>query len=696
MTTLELLSPAKDLECGIAAIDCGADAVYIGARRFGARAAAVNGTGDLRELAAYAHLFGAKVYATVNTILYDDELEDTEQLIQELYDAGVDALLVQDMAVLGMKRPPIALHASTQTDNSSVEKVRWLASQGFRRTVLARELSAEQIQEIHKAVPGMELEVFVHGALCVSMSGLCYASQYCYHRSANRGECAQVCRLPYDLVDSDGFKVSEHKHLLSLKDLCRLPSLEELAQAGAVSFKIEGRLKDAGYVKNVTAAYNDALNALVRKHPKEYCRASQGICRYNFKPNVNKTFNRGYSDYFLHGRQPGIASFDTPKAIGERVGKVKEVRGGAVVVAGTATFSNGDGLCFFDHGELYGFRINRAEGNHLYPHQMLRNLRLGAVLYRNNDEAFAKQLAHGVEKRKMPVDITLEADEKGFLLTARASGIHASSLVETSMELQVARSPQKENIERVLSKLGNTPFELRKLSLSDDFQLFIPSAALTAARRELTDKLQEALRERALERRDKEGKAQKQNAQAVAPPSYQLPYEYNCGNRMSRDFYESRGVSPAPAFELQVPSASGEAVNRFAQTDELSQSEKLSQAEKISQSEKISLTVGLSPSERSSQAEKSSQADGLSSSEKSSQSAGLSSSEKSSLSVGKSSCRIMQCKHCLRYEAGFCVRRGGSAPKWKEPVYLVPCDDSGRRFRLEFDCKHCQMNIYAE
>jgi len=624
MTTLELLSPAKDLECGIAAIDCGADAVYIGARRFGARAAAVNGTGDLRELAAYAHLFGAKVYATVNTILYDDELEDTEQLIQELYDAGVDALLVQDMAVLGMKRPPVALHASTQTDNSSVEKVRWLASQGFRRTVLARELSAEEIREIHQAVPGMELEVFVHGALCVSFSGLCYASQYCYRRSANRGECAQVCRLPYDLVDSEGFKVSEHKHLLSLKDLCRLPALEELADAGAVSFKIEGRLKDAGYVKNVTAAYNDALNALVKRRPKEFRRASQGICRYNFKPDVNKTFNRGYTDYFLHGRQPGIASFDTPKAIGERIGKVKEVRGGAIIVAGTATFSNGDGLCFFDRGELFGFRVNRAEGNHLYPHQMPRNLRPGAVLFRNNDEAFAKVLAHGVEKRKLPIDILLEINDKGFRLSVKITegnpDIDVS--VENEMELQVARSPQKENVKRVLSKLGNTPFELRKLSLPDDFQMFIPAAALTAARRELTDKLEEALRSKALERRDREGREQMsslKSGQTMAPPQYQKSYEYNCSNRMSREFYESLGVSPAPAFELKVPSASE-----------------------------------------------------------------------------KGSCRIMQCKHCLRYEAGFCVARGGVAPKWKEPVYLVPCDDSGRRFRLEFDCKHCRMNIYAE
>ena len=274
MTKLELLAPAKNLECGIAAIDHGADAVYIGAPRFGARAAAGNSVDDIRTLCQYAHQFAARVYVTVNTIIYDDELEATRQLIQQLYDAGVDAILVQDMGILGMSLPPIGLHASTQTDNRTVEKVRWLCSLGFRRVVLARELSVYEIAEIHRQVPDVELEVFVHGALCVSYSGLCYVSQHCFRRSANRGECAQFCRMKFDLLDADGHELEHQRHLLSLKDMNQLRNLEELIAAGACSFKIEGRLKDVTYVKNVVAAYSQRLDAIIAKHPDAYCRAS--------------------------------------------------------------------------------------------------------------------------------------------------------------------------------------------------------------------------------------------------------------------------------------------------------------------------------------------------------------------------------------------------------------------------------------
>ena len=362
MQTIELLAPAKNLECGIAAIEHGADAVYIGAERFGARVAAGNSVDDIRELCRYAHRFGAKVYVTVNTIVYDDEMEATQQLIDRLADAGVDAILVQDMGILSIRRAglpadarsqfsvlhsPLSMHASTQTDNRTVEKVKWLRSLGFRRVVLARELSVEDIRAIHEAVPDVELEVFVHGALCVSYSGVCYASEYCFHRSANRGACAQFCRLKFDLQDADGRTIEQGRHLLSLKDMCRIDSLEELMEAGACSMKIEGRLKDVYYVKNVVAAYSQRLDEIIDRHPGKYRRASQGRCTYTFTPNLKKTFNRGFTDYFLHGRQPDIVSFDTPKAIGEYVGKVKEIRGGSFNVAGTASFANGDGLCFF-------------------------------------------------------------------------------------------------------------------------------------------------------------------------------------------------------------------------------------------------------------------------------------------------------------------------------------------------------------
>ena len=380
--TIELLAPAKNLACGIAAIDHGADAVYIGAQRFGARVAAGNPVEDIAELCHYAHQYGAKVYVTVNTIIYDNELEDIQKLLKKIEKAGADAILVQDSSLFTL-HSSLPLHASTQTDNRTPEKVRWLRSMGFKRVVLARELSVEEIRKIHQEVPDVELEVFVHGALCVSYSGQCYASQYCFGRSANRGACAQFCRLPFDLVDSEGRMIERGRHLLSLKDLCQIDHLEELMEAGAVSFKIEGRLKDVDYVKNVTAAYSQRLNQIISRHPERYQRASKGRITYTFEPNLKKTFNRGFTTYFLHGRQPNIFSPDTPKALGEYVGKVKEIRRDSFNVAGTASFANGDGLCFFNAKELVGFRVNRAEGNRLYPFKMPVGLKPGIVLYRN-------------------------------------------------------------------------------------------------------------------------------------------------------------------------------------------------------------------------------------------------------------------------------------------------------------------------
>ena len=323
MRPLELLAPAKNLECGIAAIDHGADAVYIGPERFGARAAAGNSIDDIRQLCQYAHQYAVKVYATVNTLIYDDERADVERLLWQLYEAGVDAVLIQDMSILKMKQPPIALHASTQADNRTAETVRLQYERGMRRVVLARELSVDEIAAIHASVPEVELEVFVHGALCVSYSGCCYASEYCFGRSANRGDCAQFCRMAFDLLDADGQVLAHDRYLLSLKDLNQIDHLQKLVEAGAVSFKIEGRLKNMAYVKNVTAAYSERLNAIIRQHPDTYCRASLGHCTYTFRPDLNRTFNRGFTHYFLNGRQPDIFSPNTPKAMGEYVGTVR-------------------------------------------------------------------------------------------------------------------------------------------------------------------------------------------------------------------------------------------------------------------------------------------------------------------------------------------------------------------------------------
>ncbi len=599
MKSLELLAPAKNLECGIAAIDHGADAVYIGAQRFGARASAGNPVADIARLCDYAHVFGAKVYVTVNTILYDDELEATRQLLAELQQAGTDAILVQDMALLSIDKSQfstpnsqITLHASTQTDNRTAEKVRWLRDIGFRRVVLARELSIDEVRTIHEAVPDIELEVFVHGALCVSYSGLCYASQYCFHRSANRGECAQFCRMPFDLIDADGRVIEHNRHLLSLKDMNQIDNLEQLAEAGATSFKIEGRLKDVSYVKNVTAAYSERLNQLIRRHPDKYCRASKGRCRYTFTPNLQKTFNRGYTTYFAHGRQPDIASFDTPKAIGEFVGTVKELRRDSFNVASTASFANGDGLCFLNQErQLEGFRVNRAEGNRLYPQHMPKGLHPGLRLYRNSDQRQEQLLSKPSAERKIPITLSLCPTSDGFRLSS------GSVSVELPIVHQTAEKPQRENIIRQLTKLGNTPYECTTVDIPDDFNYFIPSSQLAEMRRMLVTKLAQA-------------HETNEAHEAKIPQEPHKPHEFNnIANRLACDFY---GIEHPTAYELHP-------------TD---------------------------------------------------------------------NAKLMQCRHCLRYSLGFCIKNGGRRPVWHEPFFLRLAD--GRRFRLEFDCNHCQMNVYAD
>ena len=610
MTALELLAPAKNLACGIAAIDHGADAVYIGASRFGARAAVGNSVDDIRQLCDYAHRFRAKVYVTVNTIVYDEELDATRQLLSELGEVGVDAVLVQDMAVLTMCQLP--LHASTQTDNRSVEKVRWLREQGFVRAVLARELSLEEIATIHREVPDMELEVFVHGALCVSYSGICYASQHCFGRSANRGACAQFCRMPFSLVDADGKEVEHDRYLLSLKDMNQSDHLLELAEAGATSFKIEGRLKDISYVKNVTAAYSQQLNRIVSRYPDKYCRSSLGVCSYTFTPDLRKTFNRGYTTYFLQGRQPEIASFDTPKAVGEFVGTVKELRPDSFNVAGVSSFANGDGLCFYNGHQLEGFRANRVVGNRIYPYRMPQGLKPGMRLYRNSDQEFERLLAKPSAERRIPIRISLQAIAEGFELTATIlsqSTALAPLTVSFTAEHQEAQKPPRENIIRQLSKLGDTIYVCSEVEIPADFNFFIPNSLLSEMRRSLTDHLQRlGMKTQTHASAEAQEKATDRHVTAVGtPPAYSYPYLYNISNRLSQTFY---GANQQTAYELKG---------------------------------------GAGP--------------------------------------------IMQCRHCIRYSLGYCVKRGGKRPQWHEPLSLRLGD--GRSFRLEFDCKNCQMNVFG-
>lgn len=631
MRTLELLAPAKNLECGIAAISHGADAVYIGADHFGARASAGNSVADIHALCDFAHLFGAKVYVTVNTIIYEDELSATQELITRLAEVGVDALLVQDMSTLAMRRVALAkvgrvplLHASTQMDNRTAEKVAWLRDLGFTRAVLARELSVDEIKAIHEAVPEVELEVFVHGALCVSYSGQCYASQCLFGRSANRGECAQVCRMSYDLVDADGRVVVKDRYLLSMKDMCQVDHLEQLADAGASSFKIEGRLKDADYVKNVVAAYSQRLNEIIKRRGGDYRRASWGRVDYAFQPDLAKTFNRGYTDYFLRGRQHGLPTMFTPKALGEFVGTVKDLRGDSFRVSGMAAFANGDGLCFVKdqadgsarQGELLeGFRVNRVEGNRLFPFHMPRGLRRGMSLYRNNDVAFGKALAGETARRVVPVSMEFGATPDGFRLAMTVDTGEGKTLewaVATPFEHQQANRPQEDNIRNQLSKLGGTIFEQKGLTIDQDAKgLFIPSSVLAQLRRDAVEAYGKALEKATADvglARDQEGTGAPARFWSEEYKKY--PYLFNVANREARAFYEAHGLSGMePALETAEP-------------------------------------IGVV---------------------------------------------AMQCRYCIRYELGFCVRRGGKKPEWREPLALRLGD--GRGFRLDFRCGECQMNL---
>ena len=614
---IELLAPAKNLECGIEAVNHGADAVYIGAPKFGARAAAVNSLEDIAALVAYAHLYNVRIYVTVNTILKEEELAETEKMIWELYRIGVDALIVQDMGITRLNLPPIPLHGSTQMDNRTPEKVRFLADAGFRQVVLARELSLQEIRRIHEACPETPLEVFVHGALCVSYSGQCYVSQACFGRSANRGECAQFCRLPFSLVDADGKTIVRDKHLLSLKDLNQSEVLEDLLDAGASSLKIEGRLKDVSYVKNVTAAYRSKLDAIFARR-KEYVRASSGTCRFDFTPQLDKSFSRGFTHYFLQGRDREISSFDTPKSLGEEMGTMKEQRGNYLTVAGVKPFHNGDGVCFLDEqGRLQGFRINRVDGNKLYPAGDVPRIKPRTRLFRNFDQEFERILARKSAERKFGVGWELADTSSGFALTVADEDGNRITL-SFPYPKELARTPQPENLRTQLGKLGNTPFEVMPLGGTDSPSAttapaiainlsqnwFIPASVIADWRRQAIDKLTAARRI-----------TYRRELHVWKPtrhrfPATSLTYLGNVMNTAARSFYQAHGVaSVEPAYEKQaVP----EAV-------------------------------------------------------------------------------LMFCKHCLRYSMGWCPTYQKGHSPYREPYYLVGTD--GKRFRLTFDCKNCQMKV---
>lgn len=544
---IELLSPAKDLNCGIEAVNHGADAVYIGAPKFGARAAAGNSLEDIRTLCDYAHQFGVRVYVALNTILKEDELEEAQRLVWSLYEAGADALIVQDMALMQMDLPPVPLHASTQTDNRTVEKVHFLEQAGFTQVVLARELSLDEIRRIASETD-VALEVFVHGALCVSFSGQCYLSAALSGRSANRGECAQYCRLPYTMVDADGKIIADNKHLLSLKDMNRADELEALMDAGVSSFKIEGRLKDVSYVKNVTAYYRKKLDEILKRRP-EYVRVSSGVSRYTFTPQVEKSFNRGFTSFYLHGRTPDVTAFDTPKSLGEFVGTVKEIRGNSFTVAGLTPLNNGDGLVFFNaRGELDGFRVNRVVDNRVYPQEMPR-LSPKMKLYRNYDQQFEKLLSKPSAVRKIGVSMTFTDNPGGFSLEME-DGSGARITVARLFVKELAEKEQTDNIRVQLAKLGNTLFEAEKIEVNLTDNWFVPSSLLADMRREAVNLLLS-------DRRIRYPRELSRKPDSVAKPLFpqqQLTYLGNVANTRACSFYQEHGVKTIdPAFELKAP-----------------------------------------------------------------------------------------------------------------------------------------------
>ena len=616
MSRIELLLPAKDLSTGKTAINHGADAVYIGASAFGARQAAGNSLHDIEELVHYAHLYGSKVHVTVNTLLYDNELEGARKLLWELYNIGVDAVLIQDLGLLKLDIPPIALHASTQCHNHSVERIQFLEKLGFTRAVLARETDLETIQKIHNQT-NIELEAFVHGALCVSYSGQCYISRMMTGRSGNRGECAQICRTRFDLQDANGKTLIRSKHLLSLKDMCRADYIDAMLKAGIVSFKVEGRLKNESYVKNVTAFYRQRMDAIL-EGCSEYQRVGSGSTRFFFTPDLHKTFNREYTPYFIDGRREQIASFDTPKAIGEPIGALIQRNGKYYVepqYSKTSSLSspgrgkklgsaivNGDGLCFINtEGELEGFLVNGVEGNRIIPQKPLSSF-TKVSLYRNIDKNFEKILSGKTAERKVAVDVLFEEHADGVRLTMTDED-GCIAFVEEDVEQVPAQQPRKmaETLRTALSKLGSTPYEARTVTIPK-CTAFLRAGFVNELKSKVVEQLT-AVRVAHFHPQDT-------LLEYRPEPLFQhADYLRNITNEAHKAVYADFGAKE--------------------------------------------IEYGL---------------------------------DKTEAYTGKT---VMTCKYCLRNELGWCSRNpSGKCPP--QPLYLV----SGRfRFRLEFDCGRCEMQV---
>ena len=534
---LELLAPARNADFGIEAINHGADAVYIGGPAFGARAKAPNTVADIARLVKHAHRYNAEVFVALNTIFHDNELKGARDLVQQLYDARVDALIVQDMGLLEMDLPPIQLHASTQTDIRTVEKAVFLDQVGFSQIVLARELDLRTIKQIADAT-SCNLEFFIHGALCVAFSGQCYISHAHTGRSANRGECSQECRLPFTLEDQKGRIIGKDKHYLSMKDNDQSANLRALIDAGVSSFKIEGRYKDLPYVKNATAHYRQMLDEILNESP-ELAKSSVGKSTYTFTPQPEKTFNRSATDYFVNGRKGDIGAFDTPKFSGEVLGKVSKVGKDFFEVETDTQLHNGDGVCFFDvHKELVGLRVNTVEGKRLYPNEMPVDIRNNTTVYRNRDHAFMRLLEKDSATRKIALEMILAETSDGFTLSVTdETGLSAT--VQTVAEKQRADNVEKaeNSLRDNLCKLGNTDFTAAEIYIQTTQAWFIPASVINNLRRDAIEQLQN-IRQAAYQRPTRKAAAE---PPAVFPEDT-LSYLANVYNQKARAFYQKHGV----------------------------------------------------------------------------------------------------------------------------------------------------------
>jgi putative protease len=539
---LELLSPAKNTEFGIEAINHGADAVYIGGPAFGARAKAPNTVADIERLVKHAHRYHAEVFVALNTIFHDNELAGVRELVQQLYEVEVDALIVQDMGLLQMDLPPIQLHASTQTDIRTVEKAVFLDQVGFSQIVLAREMDIATIKQVSKAT-SCNLEYFIHGALCVAFSGQCFISHAHTGRSANRGECSQECRLPYTLEDQKGRIIGKDKHFLSMKDNDQSTNLRALIDAGVSSFKIEGRYKDLPYVKNATAHYRLLLDEILEHYP-EYQQSSAGKTIYTFSPQPEKTFNRSATDYFANGRQADIGAFDTPKFSGEELGKVTKVGKDFIEVNTEVELHNGDGVCFFDvHKALVGLRVNTVQSSstycqRLYPNEMPADIRNNTMIYRNRDHAFMRLLEKDSASRRIAVDMHFAERHDGFVLTVTdEQGFSAVEKVTTEKHAANDAAKAEASLKENLAKLGNTDFVARDIHLQIQQTWFVPASVVNQLRRDAILQL-ETIR--------KQGYIRPPRRAATEPPALypedNLSFLANVYNQQARVFYQQHGV----------------------------------------------------------------------------------------------------------------------------------------------------------